>query len=204
MIAGGVLWSIAYFLIIRQGFKDKTYGMPLAALCANISWEAIFSFVVPHSPPQLYINYAWFALDLVIVFQFLKYGIRQFSSILRNKWLLFYAMFATTLSMAFVAVLSVTYQFSDWDGAYSAFGQNLMMSILFVVLLLNRGSMAGQSVYIAIFKMAGTALTSSAFYLYKPISQGSVLMPFLYVSIFAFDALYLILLLRLTSSHNTT
>jgi len=43
--------------MIRRGFKDKTFGMPFAALCANISWEAIFAFVTPHSSPQIYINY---------------------------------------------------------------------------------------------------------------------------------------------------
>ena len=50
MIVGGIFWSLAYFLIIRQGFKDRTYGMPLAALCANISWEAIFALqqVIAH------------------------------------------------------------------------------------------------------------------------------------------------------------
>ena len=57
MIIGGIFWSLTYILIIRRGFIEKTYGMPLIALCANISWEAIFSFLHPHSPPQLYINY---------------------------------------------------------------------------------------------------------------------------------------------------
>jgi hypothetical protein len=39
--------------------------------------------------------------------------------------------------------------------------------------------------------MAGTGVSSLAFYLYQPISQGLYLMPFLYVSIFAYDAIYL-------------
>jgi hypothetical protein len=44
MIVGGIFWSLTYILIIRRGFIDKTYSMPLATLSANISWEAIFSF----------------------------------------------------------------------------------------------------------------------------------------------------------------
>ena len=67
---GGIFWILAYVCIISKGFKDKTYGMPLIALCANISWEFIYSFVLPSSPPQLFINYLWFGLDCVIVFQF--------------------------------------------------------------------------------------------------------------------------------------
>ena len=78
MIVGGIFWSLTYIFIIRQGFKDKTFGMPFVALSTNISWEAIFSFVHPHSPPQLYIDYAWFSLDLVIVFQFLRYCKSEF------------------------------------------------------------------------------------------------------------------------------
>jgi len=32
MIVGGIFWSLTYILVIRRGFKDKTYGIPLAAL----------------------------------------------------------------------------------------------------------------------------------------------------------------------------
>jgi hypothetical protein len=187
MVIGGILWSLAYILIIRQGFKDRTYAMPMAALCANISWEAIFSFLHPHSPPQLYINYVWFSLDALIVFQFLKFGRPEFPKLSSRQ---FYFMFSFGLAMAFSAVLFVTYEFEDWQGAYAAFGQNLMMSVLFIAMFLNRGGLRGQSFNIALLKMLGTGVSSLAFYLYQPISQGSFLMPFLYVSIFACDAVY--------------
>ena len=78
LIVGGIFWILTYIFIISKGYKDKTYGMPLLALCANISWEFIFSFLFPHSPHQLYINYLWFALDVVIVFQFFKYYKNEF------------------------------------------------------------------------------------------------------------------------------
>jgi hypothetical protein len=99
-------------------------------------------------------------------------------------------MFSFGLAMAFSAVLFVTYEFEDWQGAYAAFGQNLMMSVLFIAMFLNRGGLRGQSFNIALLKMLGTGVSSLAFYLYQPISQGSFLMPFLYVSIFACDAVY--------------
>lgn len=41
----GVSWTLAYMLIIKRRFQDKTFGMPLTALCANLSWEFIFSFL---------------------------------------------------------------------------------------------------------------------------------------------------------------
>lgn len=191
MIIGGLFWSITYILIIRHGFKDRTYGMPLAALCANISWEAIFSFVYPVSTPQRYINYIWFLLDVLIVMQFLYYGKNEFPSLSFRK---FYAMFLLSLITAFGLVLFITMDFKDWKGAYAAFGQNLMMSVLFVVMLYSRNNLRGQSIYIALFKMFGTGISSLAFYLYQPISLDSVLLPFLYVSIFVYDIIYVILI----------
>jgi hypothetical protein len=188
LVGSGVLWTLAYLLIIRQGFVDRTYGMPLAALCANISWEFIFAFVYPHELPQRAVNVVWFSFDLVILAQLLVYGPREFAALPRR---LFYAAFGLALATAFGAVLTVTLQFDDFDGAYSAFGQNLMMSILFVAMLYSRGSLRGQSVPIAALKMGGTALASFAFYSFNPDYYGSVLLPFLYVAILLFDGVYL-------------
>ena len=188
LVGSGVLWTLAYLLIIRRGFLDRTYGMPLAALCANLSWEFIFAFVYPHDLPQRAVNVVWFSFDVVILAQLLLYGPREFANLPRR---LFYAGFALALATAFGAVLTVTLEFDDFDGAYSAFGQNLMMSILFVTMLYSRGSLRGQSVSIAALKMGGTALASFAFYFFDPDYDGSVLLPFLYVTILVFDGVYL-------------
>jgi hypothetical protein len=190
MILGGIFWTLTYILIIRQGFKDRTYGMPLAALCANISWETIFAFIHPHSPPQLYINYAWFVLDVMIVFQFLKFGKKEFSKLSLGQ---FYSLFLFVIAVSFAAILFVTYAFDDRLGAYSAFGQNLMMSALFLAMFFRRDDLRGQSFLISLFKMLGTGISSLAFYLYQPISHSSLIMPFLYLAIFFCDTAYTLL-----------
>ena len=187
MVGSGVLWTLAYLLMIRRGFLEGTYGMPLVALCANLSWELIFSFVHPHDLPQRAVNIVWLSFDLVILFQLLLYGPREFADLPRR---LFHAAFALALATAFGAVLALTLELDDFDGAYSAFGQNLMMSILFVMMLYSRGSLRGQSVSIAALKMGGTALASFAFYFFNPDYDGSVLLPFLYVAILIFDGVY--------------
>ena len=199
MIIGGLFWSLTYVLIIRRGFKDRTYGMPLAALCANISWEAIFSFIYPVSPPQLYINYIWFLIDVFIVMQFLKYGLSEFPALSNKK---FYAMFLMALTTFFCLVLFITMEFKDWQGAYAAFGQNLMMSVLFIVMLYSRDNLRGQSIYIALFKMLGTGVSSLAFYLYQPIAQGSVLFSFLFISILIYDIIYVFLIYQKSMKNN--
>ncbi len=187
-MGSGVLWTLTYLLIIRRGFLDRTYGMPLVALCANISWEFIFSFVYPHDLPQRAVNVVWFFFDAVILFQLLRYGPREFAGLPKR---LFYAVFALALATSFGAVLGITREFDDFDGAYSAFSQNLMMSVLFCAMLYSRGSLRGQSVWIALLKMGGTALASFAFYFFNPDYDGSTLLPFLYVAILVFDGIYL-------------
>src|SRR5215208_3140231 len=163
----------------------------------NISWEFIFSFLYPHGPVQRPVNIVWFSLDLVILFQMLRYGPSEFGDLSKRA---FYAMFGLALATSFCAVLSVTYEFDDWDGAYSAFGQNLLMSVLFWAMLRVRGSPRGQSVSIALSKMLGTGLTSLAFYLYSPLSAGSILLPFLYVAIVTFDLIYVFAMARAQST----
>ncbi len=202
MVGSGVLWTLAYLLIIRQGFLDRTYGMPLVALCANISWEFIFAFVYPHDLPQRAVNVVWFSLDVVILFQLLLYGPREFAGLSRR---LFYIGFALALATAFGAVRAVTLMFDDFDGAYSAFGQNLMMSVLFLAMLHARNSLRGQSVSIALLKMGGTALASFAFYFYNPEYDGSVLLSFFYVAILVFDGIYAgaVIFRRRRKGHNS-
>jgi hypothetical protein len=196
MLSSGAFWTFTYILMIRRGFLDTTYGMPLVALCANISWEFIFSFLYPHGPVQRPVNIVWFSVDLVILFQIVRYGPREFDDLSKRA---FYAMFGLALVTSFCTVLSVTYEFDDWDGAYSAFGQNLLMSVLFLAMLRARQSPRGQSVFIALSKMFGTGLASVAFYLYSPLSEGSVLLPFLYVTILAFDLLYVLAMVHVQS-----
>jgi hypothetical protein len=187
LVGSGVLWTLTYVLIIRQGFLDRTYGMPLAALCTNLSWEFLFSFVYPHDLPQRAVNLVWFSFDLVILFQLLLYGPREFAGLPKR---LFYSGVTLVLTTSFGAVLTVTREFDDVDGAYSAFGQNLMMSILFITMLYARRSLRGQSVWIAVFKMGGTALASFTFYFYNPDYEGSILLTFLYMAILVFDVIY--------------
>ncbi|MCT6815694.1 MAG: hypothetical protein M3043_04720, partial [Lysinibacillus fusiformis] len=48
-IGMGLFWIITYLLVIYKGWKDKKYGMPMVAICANIAWEFIFTFLYPQN-----------------------------------------------------------------------------------------------------------------------------------------------------------
>ncbi len=192
MLGSGVLWTATYLLIIWRSTLDRTYGMPLIALCANISWECIFSFLLPSHGVQHVVNIVWFVLDVGILVCFLRYGRGEFANLAKMT---FYAVFGLTLATCFCAVLLISLEFHD-GGAYSAFGQNLLMSALFIVMLYRRRSLRGQSLSIALCKCFGTALASLAFFLYAAISQHSVLLPFLYVAILIYDLIYVGMVFR--------
>jgi hypothetical protein len=185
----GSFWIITYLILIYKGFKEKSCGMPFAALCGNITWEFIYSFLMPSTNRQVYINYLWFGLDLIILYQFIKFSRQDLPSPLSDK------LFIPTLFISLFTALSlhylVAFEFSNFDGAYTAFGSNLMMSLLFILMLLRRNHLRGQSIYIALFKWVGTA---SASFLAFSLYPHSLLLWFFYVSTFFFDVLYIFML----------
>lgn len=186
LLASGVFWVATYLLIIYQGFRDRRFGMPIAALCANFAWEFVFSFVRPHPEPQVYVNYVWMAINSVILITVLRYWRADFPSLSPK---VFYPAFVVGLVAAGFAVRFAGTPFDDPDGVYAAFAQNLMMSVLFIAMLRRRGSLAGQSVAIAACKFLGTLAASAAFALHaqKPIPVLYVL----FVGIVAADLVYL-------------
>ncbi|GEO06332.1 hypothetical protein AAE02nite_39960 [Adhaeribacter aerolatus] len=189
LIGSGLFWTLTYLLILRRGTKDQIYGMPVAALCANLAWEFIFAFVFPHPYPQRVVNYIWLTFDLGIMWQYLKFGKKEFPAGFSSP--VFYLNFLLGLVFSSLIIAFISVEFEEYIGYYAAFGQNLLMSVLFIAMLFKRNNVRGQSVYIALFKMLGTILASITFYLYFPKSY---LLLLLYFAIFSYDIIYLFLL----------
>lgn len=187
-LSSGLLWAAAYWLIINQGFMDKTTGVPWAALVANMAWETTFAFIYPHGGLQGGIDKIWLALDIIILLQFLHYGRQEYKEIMSGKK--FYGAVLVTLALSMVIVVASVHEFDDWQGKYAAFEENLMMSILFVSMLLKRGNSMGQSMYIAWTKMVGSLIPAVGFFLF----YRSELITVLGLATLLFDLLYIRLL----------
>lgn len=188
-LTSGICWTIVYILIIIRSFKDKTYGMPFWALAFNISWEAIFSFVLlfPTMQLQTAINKIWLLFDVVILIAYCLYGQKEWPGQISRKWFYPYSLLVLITSYFFVYYFSVELDHSR--GTYAAFIQNLMMSWLFILMLVRRQSSKGQSVWIALFKMIGT-LAPTILY-----GVGSHFVLFLGSACFVADMIYFIMLL---------
>jgi hypothetical protein len=158
-----LFWTITYILIIIQGFKDQACGMPLPALCANITWEFLFAFVMPFHPLQMIVSLVWFVLDCIILFQAVYFAKPEYP-----PRLLLPAIFSL-LVIALLLHVGMIVEFHDQEGKYTAFGINLMMSILFIQLPFKQG-LKGQSIYIAYYKMIGTLCASVLCYSLYPES----------------------------------
>ncbi len=163
-LISGISWTLAYIILIRRGFADKTYGMPLFALSLNLSWEFLFAFVFRDSnvTVQGVVNIIWCLFDVVIVYTYFRYGRKEFAKTADLKWFLPWSITAFVVSFAVIYFSVVELGVSD-GAAYTAFTQNLLMSVLFINLLVSRRDVSGQSIYVALLKWIGTAAPTILF-----------------------------------------
>jgi hypothetical protein len=195
-----LLWIAVFILIIRRGFLDRTFGLPFAAVLVNLAWDTISSFVYPVPVPQVYFEMVFAVLDVIILFQLLKFWRTEFSSLTPA---LFYGAVGLGLITAAVFCLVISNEFRDFGNVYAGFGGNFMGSVLFVVMLLQRGNVRGQSIYIALAKWLGTASASLAVILYPPPGfASSVLLPTLCLGMFVYDFIYVVLIYRQCRAQN--
>lgn len=209
--ASSLFWTLAYALIIARGARDHVCGMPLTALAANLSWELIFLHAtLSHGAldARLALLVPWTLLDLVILAQAIRYGRREIDHPLLKRY--FPLAFAALFALTGAVLLTFVREMKDAIGWIAAFGQNLMMSALFVSMLVTRSDLRGQSIYIGLARLLGTLFAFLLALFWSPPSlheHWSQLLPegyhpispliiVLYTGIFALDVLYVALVHR--------
>jgi hypothetical protein len=195
-VAGCVLWGAAYLVVIITCFRQKTYGIPLAAICMNITWEILSVFfwvAVRHEPAFHYADIAWLGMDLVIISQLLLYGREQQRIGQIREY--FYLVVAGTLILAFLGQYTFPMTYRDEDGFVLAFIINMGMSILFVFMFFARPDLRGLSYSVAWLKMLGTLCESIMCVAWMPAKHPEVtnfsFFYFLYITTFIFDCIYI-------------
>lgn len=189
IIISGICWSVVYADSIRIGFKQKTYAMPLFALALNIAWEGIYAytdlFIRGDIGAQAIANTAWFLLDIFIVVIWIKFGREEMEGELGKKF--FIPWTVLVLVCGFVLQILFMVEFGDVAGEkYSAFLQNLAMSIAYLYMLNRRKSSKGQSMTIAVCKCIGT-LTPTIF----GTIEGNIFILVTGVICFVLDVIYI-------------
>ena len=158
VIFSGICWTVVYLDSIRLGFKEATYAMPFWALALNFAWEllqTVLEYQQAGFVLQVGITAVWFLLDCIILYTYFRFGKKYFPRNLPALWFIIWSFLG--LFTAFLLQYFFIIEFGLYVGrAYAAFLQNLLMSVLFIGMLVNRGSSEGQSLTIAINKWLGT------------------------------------------------
>jgi hypothetical protein len=167
-VVSGLCWTIVYLEGIRIGWRDKSYAIPFYALALNFAWETLYTFFgfrINGVNVQNIFNAVWLVFDIGILYTYFKFGQKYFRSGLKDPSdhrdgadkTIFIAWSLLGLVAAFALQYALLREFGVAKGAgYSAFLQNLLMSVLFIAMLAGRGNREGQSLSIAINKRIGT------------------------------------------------
>ena len=130
----------------------------------------------------------WMVLDLVMFVQYFIYARPRQRRTLMEQ--LFWARSIALVIIGAGTPLVLTFHFEDYHGLIAAYFQNALMSVLFCAMILERNSLAGQSLYIALCKFVGTSMTL----VYGEPSNA--LLQWCYFLIMTFDLAYIGLILR--------
>jgi hypothetical protein len=173
-LLSGVAWTVVYVVAIRIGFQQKTYAIPAAALALNIAWESIYATrgLATDLSVQTFVNVAWAAADVLIIYTFLRYGRKELPGFVSRPMFIAWSVLLFATAYIVQSLFIVEFGWADAP-KYAAFLQNLLMSGLFIAMFVARRGPRGQSIVIAVAKWIGTlaptialgALAGSAFIL---------------------------------------
>jgi hypothetical protein len=228
-VISGLCWTAVYLDGIRVGLRDKSFAIPFYALALNFAWELLYTILGFHAQGvtvQNIFNAVWFTFDIGILYTYFRFGLKDFARPLFNpsayaggpdqrlnaselgggNHKFFIAWSVLGLITAFAVQYAFRREFGIGKGAsYSAFAQNLLMSVLFIAMLARRRSRAGQSLTIAVNKWIGTLAPTI---LYGALGEGSFpggsfLILTLGVFCSVFDLIYIWLLARMKPVRTT-
>lgn len=196
-ILSGIAWMIVYEECIRIGLKKKTYCMPLFALGLNLAWESIHSiygFASGDYGVQTIVNAVWCLLDIVILYTYFKYGKEEFGTHSKKE---FYTWGILVLITSYLVQWGFVLEFGRVRAMqYSAYIQNLIMSVMFIAMLEKRQSSKGQSMLLATAKWIGTLAPLGIVSMNYGTSDFQPLIIILGIFCSVFDLLYMYLLSR--------
>ncbi len=207
-LVSGICWTIVYIDGIRLGFKHRSYAIPFYALALNFAWELLYTYYGFQSTisVQAVVNLVWLVFDIGILITYFKFGRKYFparvpgySSASGDATGAFIGWSVLALIAAFCIELAFRKEFGVRVGAgYSAFLQNLLMSVLFIAMLVRRASREGQSLTIAVSKWLGTLAPTILFGIIGDggFPNGSFLIVVVGILCSVFDLIYIRLLLK--------
>ncbi|KAJ4470853.1 hypothetical protein J3R30DRAFT_3531111 [Lentinula aciculospora] len=163
----GISWSIAYVLYVKQAQRDHSYGMPLAALLLNFTWEFVYTFLQPVHGIGRVTHFPWLFLDSQLLLLTIQNGPHMWkeSSPLIAENFLPISIVGGLLALS--AQWTFSKQFINHNPSFwSAYMCQNIISWGSILMLLSRGNCSGHSLPIWFFRFAGS-LAANLRYLYR-------------------------------------
>ena len=175
---GGVFWALAYLLCIQVGERLRTSLFPVPLILLNITWEFVYATHDLFSGfwSEGVVSLVWFLIDARLLLVFLKHGEKgwaRFESRASRCW-----MVSVGAVLALVIQLTLLFSFGGrpegYSAIYSAYVQNVLMSVVFLWLIMHAGSRGlipgrkecgGKVLAFGMCKLVGTLLPTLVFWL---------------------------------------
>jgi hypothetical protein len=200
-VGGYLFWTLVYLLVIRRSIKDRTCGFPMVALCADVAWEFVATFVYPFPRAAAIGNGIWLCLDVGILCTLLRYGPNTLRKDISPRW--FYPTVLLVLALSFWMQSGFVMGMNDRFCMVSSAINGLMVAAMFVGMILRRGDVLGQSFYIALLMLLGDlcgyVMIASAAKELNPPSAMTFLHP-VWVSVLCANVIYCVLVWRMTKA----
>ena len=159
-------WTLGYMILIRQCFREKTYGVPMPALAANIWWEVIFALNLmtwqwPDLQDPVIVgkftlsqgNLLWLVVDIILVVQLFMYGKQNQSNPFVKQY--FYPLVIAVLLFSGIGLYHFCVYTYDVFGMLSGLMLAVYMGVQFIGLLFRRPDLRGLSYPFAWCKLVG-------------------------------------------------
>jgi hypothetical protein len=157
-LLGSVSWITLYGEAVRVGLRDKSYAIPFWALGLNLSWAVIYTVFagkIEGPSHQVVLTAVRIVLDILVLYTWFRFGVKHFPSNPGEKWFVPWSLLV--IAACFILQGAVILQFGLYQSlAYTAFMQNLAMSLLFIAMLARRKRRKAQSMIIAFAKLTGS------------------------------------------------
>lgn len=202
ILAGTLLWNVAYFIIIKNAFKNKFVEMPVAAGASNISWEFVWGFLFKTNMGLLFVwgLRIWFFMDILIFIAIMKFGKKQIKSI-QLASLFSWIEPALIIAWGFVFWAFIKEGYDTPMGATSAYVITIIMAWVYITSFLNNDPKY-YSIHVAWTKGLGNLLMT--IFVFNHYFEGMWFLKIMTLIVTVLDIIYFILVAKSKFNRNLT
>jgi len=194
ILAGTLLWILAYAFILRNAIRNKFMEMPAPAAASNLAWEFVWGFLITTNLGVLFQwgLRVWFIMDVAIFYFVLRYGMKQFNNIVYKKN--FHWMEIAQL-LVWIPVFYYFYH-EGYDtpmGTTSAYMITVVMALLFIITFINAEKKEYFSLEVAVSKFLGNTLMTVFVFIHH---HDFIFVKIMTIVVFIFNVLYIYLIIK--------